>query len=280
MTERNADEGDLHSEELVARVRTWYASRLEEHDRLEATPAFRLEGRRTRALLASRLPAPPSAVLDVGGATGAYASWLRERGHEVTLVDLVAEHVDHARRRGLEAVLADARDLDMASTSMDAVLLMGPLYHLVQRADRSRVLERAREIVRPGGLVAAAAINRWTPLLHLASIGTWDDGLGCWSDAVARRLERAIRTGEHDHEVSFTSAYLHRPDELADELAASGLVDVEIIPVEGPLGLVVDHLPDTEAALDRAVSVAELTQHEPALAGSSLHLLGFARAPG
>ena len=263
----------------VARVRHHYATHLDEDGRLASTPAFRLEQRRTRALLAQRLPAPPSSVLDVGGGTGAYASWLQDRGHDVVLVDLVPEHVDTARSRGLDARVADARELDFGPGSMDAVLVMGPLYHLVAAADRAAVLARARDIARDGGLVVAAAIARWTPLVHLASIGTWDDGEGGWSEDVAQRLAAVVHSGTHDEGVSFTAAHLHRPDELARELSAAGLVDIEVVPVEGPLGFVVDFLPDPDAALDRAIAVAEMTQHEPALAGASVHLLAFGRTP-
>jgi SAM-dependent methyltransferase len=59
--------------------------------------------------------------------------------------------------------VSDARDLDLGDASVDAVLLLGPLYHLRRRADRVRALSEARRVVRPGGPVFAAAISRWAP---------------------------------------------------------------------------------------------------------------------
>ncbi|MEV4285604.1 class I SAM-dependent methyltransferase [Nonomuraea bangladeshensis] len=60
----------------------------------------------------------------------------------------------------MTARLGDARRLPVADASQDAVLLLGPLYHLPDRADRVRALTEARRALRPGGVVAAATINR------------------------------------------------------------------------------------------------------------------------
>ncbi len=48
---------------------------------------------------------------------------------------------------------------------MDAVLLLGPLYHLPERADRLAALAEARRVLRPGGVVFAAAISRFASML-------------------------------------------------------------------------------------------------------------------
>jgi SAM-dependent methyltransferase len=64
---------------------------------------------------------------------------------------------------GLHTAVGDARELDLADASVDAVLLLGPLYHLRRRPDRVRALAEARRVVRPGGPVFAAAISRWAP---------------------------------------------------------------------------------------------------------------------
>jgi SAM-dependent methyltransferase len=64
---------------------------------------------------------------------------------------------DAAGLDGLHTAVRDARDLDLDDASVDAVLLLGPLYHLRRRADRIRALTEARRVVRPGGPVFAAA---------------------------------------------------------------------------------------------------------------------------
>ncbi|MFF0771598.1 class I SAM-dependent methyltransferase [Nonomuraea wenchangensis] len=112
-------------------------------------------------MLRRTLPPAPARVLDVGGGTGVHAEWLSVDGYEVELLEPVPRHVKRAARlTGVAARLGDARRLPVADASQDAVLLLGPLYHLPERADRVRALTEARRALRPGGVVAAATINR------------------------------------------------------------------------------------------------------------------------
>jgi len=48
----------------------------------------------------------------------------------------------------------------MASASFDAVLLLGPLYHLCQPSDRQRAVDEAARLLKSHGLLYAAGINR------------------------------------------------------------------------------------------------------------------------
>src|SRR5690348_6735799 len=58
-----------------------YYERVPEESRLEVG-AFRLEEARTRELVLRHAASPPARILDLGGAAGAYAFWLAERGYE------------------------------------------------------------------------------------------------------------------------------------------------------------------------------------------------------
>src|SRR5439155_2231303 len=108
------------------------------------------------------LPPAPARILDVGGATGVYAGPLAEAGYAVHVVDPVPEHVARsAALPGVSAAEGDARALDKPDASHDAVLLLGPLYHLLDRADRVRAWREAGRVVRPGGVVVGATISRF-----------------------------------------------------------------------------------------------------------------------
>src|SRR4051794_2275936 len=121
-----------------------------------------LELVRTRELLKARLPAPPARVLDVGGGTGAHAAWLAADGYDVVLVDLVPAHVHRAAAlEGVEARIGDARSRQEPDESVDACLLLGPLYHLPERDDRLAALREAVRVAKPEGLICAAAISRY-----------------------------------------------------------------------------------------------------------------------
>ena len=120
---------------------------------------FQLEQARTQELILRHLPPPPAKVLDIGGGAGAYACWLAARGYQVHLSDPVAKHVEQARAASLRqpahplasAEVGDARHLAQPDSSADAVLLLGPLYHLVEREERLACLREARRVLRPGG---------------------------------------------------------------------------------------------------------------------------------
>ena len=182
----------------------------------------RIEFARTKELLERYLPPAPARVLDVGGGPGAYAGWLAKNGYTVHLIDPVPLHVELAAslaagsEPGFTTALGDARSLEEPDASYDAVLLLGPLYHLVNRDERVRALAEARRVARPGGVVAAAAISRFASLLD----GFRSGYLG--SPIFDSIVERDLRDGQHrnpgEETEFFTTAYLHRPDELEDEV--------------------------------------------------------------
>jgi SAM-dependent methyltransferase len=247
----------------------------EEHARLTVPPEGRLELLRTQAILRAALPRAPARVLDVGGGAGIHARWLADDGYDVLLLDPVPLHVEQARAAGLAAELGDARELPAADASFDSVLLLGPLYHLPDRADRLRTLTEARRAVRPGGLVAAAAISRFASTLDGLRMGALAD------PAFRANVAHAYATGVHRNPERvpgwFTTAYLHRADDLRAEVAEAGFEDPRVVGVEGPAWL----LGDLAAWLDDAERRSILLEHleglesEPTLLGASAHLLAL-----
>ncbi len=252
----------------------YYARGLED-DRLTGTAHGRLEFIRTQELVRRLLPPPPARVLDVGGATGVHAKWLAADGYQVHLIDLVAAHVDAARRLGgFTAAVGDARALPEPDASAAAVLLLGPMYHLVERDDRLTALAEARRVVRPGGPVVAAAISRYAALIALSGRGRLDE-------VTAARIEPALRDGAHDARVSFMRTHLHAADELAAEFTDAGLRDVTVYAVEGPMAAVVEARAGTgiaEQVFASALTCARMVERNRDLLAASTHLLAVGRA--
>jgi ubiquinone/menaquinone biosynthesis C-methylase UbiE len=268
-------------DQLDREIAAHYAS-VRERDRL-AGPGS-LERVRTWELLTRHLPPPPAVVVDAGGAAGVYALPLAAAGYEVHLVDPAALHVEQARRASGEqpaaplasATVGDARRLERPDASVDAALLLGPLYHLTDRADRVAALAEARRVLRPGGVLAAAAISRFASTYDGLLRGHLDE------PGFEAIVERDVREGQHRNPTGrpewFTTAYFHLPDELAAEVTEAGLRLHAVLAVEGP-GWVLPDLAERltdPARRQRLLAAIRRVEAEPSLLGASSHLLAVA----
>jgi ubiquinone/menaquinone biosynthesis C-methylase UbiE len=254
-------------------IRAYYDVGLE-RDRL-AQGYSRVELARTQELLSRYLPPAPATVLDVGGGPGVYAAWLAEAGHRVRLVDATPLHVRQALELAdgrFEAVEGDARALEEPDASYDVVLLLGPLYHLLERAERSAALGEAQRVLRSGGLLAAAGISRFASLLDgLLRDLLDDDG---WA-----LVQQDLADGKHlpkGDSALFTTAYFHRPEELRAEVEDAGFTVEGFFGVEGPGWLRAESL-DDQRVFEDIVRVARAVEQEPAIIGASAHFLAIAR---
>jgi ubiquinone/menaquinone biosynthesis C-methylase UbiE len=244
-----------------------------------------LERLRTLEILARVLPPAPAVLFDVGGAAGAYAFPLSEQGYVVHLIDPVDIHLEQAEGRSTSSGIklgsitkGDARCLSAPSDIADAVLLLGPLYHLVERADRLMALREAHRILKSRGVLIAAAISRFASLI---------DGLarGFFRDAEFRKIVASdLETGQHRNPTNqtayFTTAYFHRPEELAAEVREAGFADIQVFAVEGPVWSTA-HLGEAWEDLVQRKSLMEflsLIEREPSAHGASAHLVAVAHA--
>ena len=265
-------------DESLREIVNFYTETNEEF-RLGAGPS-QLEFERTKELIRRFLPVPPAQVIDVGGASGAYAFWLASLGYQVHLIDVTPRLVDVARLQHDDAahrlgsiVVGDARRLPFDETSVDAVLLFGPLYHLTEQSDRLAALTEARRVLRPNGVVFVAGISRYAGTLDgLALHPTMDQH-------VVTIRHRALADGQYRNDTGdpryFTTAYFHRPEDLSEELNAAGLGPVGVFGVEGPGWLLADFEARwaDPASREDILRVARLLEEERAILGASAHLL-------
>ena len=256
-------------------IASYYSTGVEV-DRLAATNLLEFE--RTKHILLAHLPRSGH-VIDVGGGPGVYSAWLAAQGYRVDLIDQVPLHVEEARRlssagASFDIHLGDARQLPLGDAVADAVLLMGPIYHLVERTDRDLALAEARRVLRPGGILIAAAIGRFAWLC----------------DAVVRDLARerrvvdsvvaSVETGmsTQDPRPQSFHAYFHRPDELREEIVAAKFESVEIVAVEGIGHLLHDvnqRLADPSSA-EPLLELLHRFEGDAAMLGISSHLMAIA----
>jgi ubiquinone/menaquinone biosynthesis C-methylase UbiE len=243
-----------------------------------------LEKFRTQQILARYLPPPPAVIFDIGGGAGVHAFPLAEKDYQVHLVDPVELHLEQARTREAQSGVrlasirpGDARKLEAANGIAGAVLLLGPLYHLIERADRITALGEAGRILKPGGVLFAAAISRFASFVGGVHSAFFAD------PAFRDIIETDLLSGQHRNPTKeplyFTTAYFHRPDELERELAEARFEGVHILGIEGPAwsSALFSEVWAAPAQRERLMKFLSLVEEEPSILGASAHLLAVAR---
>lgn len=141
-----------------------------------------------------------SVVADIGVGAGHYDEFLARRACSLHLADVSRSLLDAAcarlKAQGLSGHVLDARvasatDLDhLADDACDVVLMLGPLYHLLTLDGRRRAVREARRVLRPGGVLLAAACNR---MVGMASAYWLDpESSADWRDAYLDFLDDGI----------------------------------------------------------------------------------------
>jgi 2-polyprenyl-6-hydroxyphenyl methylase/3-demethylubiquinone-9 3-methyltransferase len=150
-------------------------------------------------------------IVDLGCGGGLLAEPLAQLGAQVTAVDPAEENILAARRHAEAGGLAiDYRAVTVEALAetgetFDAVLAMEVLEHV---SDVDRFLHAAAALVRPGGLLVGATLNRTLKSYALAIVG-------------AEYLLRWVEPGTHNWAKFLT------PNELLKPLKAAGLEEID-----------------------------------------------------
>lgn len=257
-----------------------YYAQGRERDRL-LSGVGAVEFARTVDILTRSVPATRAVIADIGGGPGAYTDWLVVLGHHVIHRDVVPGHVDQVKERhgaAVDTAVGDARELDLSEESVDAVLLLGPLYHLPQEIERLRALQEAHRVVRRGGVVYAAAISRWAPRLQGVLVNRVHEKY----PEILRLLDDMEQSGWMEPlEPGGFNGYAHTPDQLRGEVEASGLVVEQLLAIEGlsfALPDLDEHMAD-EAKRSLLLDCLRAVESEPSLLGASPHIMAVGRKP-
>jgi ubiquinone/menaquinone biosynthesis C-methylase UbiE len=274
---------DRRKLKMKSPIQEHYSEEFSERERLEKYA--QLEFFRTKEIISRHLPKNRTVILDIGGGPGHYAMWLAKRGHSVHLVDPVPLHVRQAeeafrsagRKLTANAAVGDARDLRYEDETASAVLLLGPLYHLVKRADRVKALSEAWRTLKPGGWLFAAVISRFASAFDGLFRNFAED------PAFFRILQQDLRNGQHRNPTKnphyFTTAFFHHPDELRNEVEAAGFARPRLYGLEGP-GWLMPNFGDVwrdRKSRGRLLTIVRSMESDTALIGQSAHILAVAR---
>lgn len=247
-----------------------------------------IEFERTKELLLEFLPKPPAVVYDIGGGYGEYAWWLASLGYDVHLFDIAETNIRMSAELGAEypgaplcaAEVCDARCVNRPDATADAVLLMGPLYHIPEREGRIAAVRESRRLLKPGGRLFTAAITPYATLLWATSVFGRDNRL-IEEDAFMRMVERELSDGEHIRPASDSAyrgigrSHFHSADALRAELSAGGFDRNAVHGVVGPAWLApdLDTLWGDPAAREALMRTVRLLDCREDILGLSTHLL-------
>jgi 2-polyprenyl-3-methyl-5-hydroxy-6-metoxy-1,4-benzoquinol methylase len=213
-------------------VEHWYDKEYDEWGRLER---HKIEFDITKRYLDDFIKGENLQIFDIGGGPGRYAIYLAEKEHRVTLLDLSNHNIKVAKRKSAERgitledyIHGNALELDKFEQKYDVVLLMGPLYHLIEESERIKAVEGALKLLKPNGIIIASFISNYAPiqdnLSQLFPIESVKDLLGY------------LKNGENKFKKSFTTAYFIDPKEARAFMKSFGLREIIFAGIENILG--------------------------------------------
>ena len=207
-------------------------------------------------------------VLDIGGGPGRYSFYLADKGCEVTLFDISPENVKFAQANTTDkgsrvtAICGDARDADkLVSTQFDHVLLMGPLYHLLDEAERLVAVETALRLLKPGGLLYAAFISMSGGLVYMLR-----EVPAQFADPNEERFLRPLAEGKSFGGMAFTQAFFINQNEVLPFMSQFPLEKIHLFGQESILAPnehnIMTQPPEViEAILDLAEKLCEKEEY-------------------
>lgn len=179
-------------------------------------------------------------ILDIGGGPGRYSLHYLEKGNPVTLTDLSQGNIDFAMR------LASERELPLRSLACDALLiqeyvedkfdhvfLMGPLYHLLDEAERIRAVKSAIAMLKPNGILYASFLLMFSGIIYFlreAPEQVVQPSEQVWLDAVRQQISWGGN--------AFTRAFFIDQDKV---LPFMQQFDLEILHLFGQEGITSTH---------------------------------------
>lgn len=213
-------------------VEEYYNCQYDEWGRLER---HRIEYEITKKVLNDYIE-DNSEVLDVGGGPGRYSIFLAQKGHKVTLVDLSEKLVEQAEENAAKAgvvirkfIKGNVLDLEaiLPGKYYDAVLCMGPMYHLLEEDERKEAIRQCLSLLKPGGVLIVSFISAYAPIV---------DCLKAYPHEIKERKNRFLHylvDGRNKKEFGFTDAYFFNPENIESLFSEHRLKTIRIMATEG-----------------------------------------------
>ena len=249
----------------------------------------KIEYERTKEIILRYLPKEKATIYDVGGGIGVYSKWLSKLGHEVHLIELSPNAVEHAKKINASTdstihsiEVGDARNISRPDESADIVLLMGPMYHLIDIEDRVKALNEARRVLKKGGLLVCAGITRYGSMLWGLSVyGSKNIVLD--DVEFLNMIKGEIKEGQHIRPNKYPNfiarAYFHLPKEFGNEIKNAGFILNKNFAVEGPTWIVptLDAVWESAESKKTILDMARMVEEDENIMAISPHFLNISK---
>jgi ubiquinone/menaquinone biosynthesis C-methylase UbiE len=207
------------------------------------------------------LPNKGLSILDLGGGVGRYSIELTKVGHKVTLVDLSDRNIEDAKKlcrdQNIELFkIQQGNALDLSflkENSFDAVLVMGPFYHIKEEINRIKCINEIKRVLIKGGVLFSAHLTRYAFFKYV--VANFPEEIDKFYDNFINVFECGSKLTD-DGDLFTDNTYTENAEHILDFMGKSGFTESEIIASEG----LVDHIEDKlqNLDLDKFLKVAEL----------------------
>lgn len=246
----------------------------------------KIELYRTKEILNKYIKTIDNVIYDIGGGIGVYSSWLSKKGNDVHLLELapsaVKVAIESQSNTTFIAEVCDARDLNRENESADIVLLMGPLYHLQNKCDRTQVLNEAKRVLKKGGLLFAVGISKFSSTTWaLSTYGKSNDFLDdvIYRDMIEKELLSGVHIRPKEYPYFITQAYFHTPLELQQEIESVGFKTIQKHAIEGLIWFTpcLEEKWEDKNSKEQLLNIVRLTDTEESVMGMSPHFMIVSR---
>lgn len=209
-------------------------------------------------------------VLDIGGGPGRYSAWLAGKGCDVTLFDLSNGNVEFAKKKAeelgvsIKTVCGNAMNEQIyPEESFDHILVMGPMYHIFEEADRRKVIDNAIKHLKPNGKIYIAFINLFAGVAYY--LDEWKEGFKAELEMDSSYGDCLI-SNQGWNGKAFTEARFEALPEIKAFCDSFGLKKVTLFGQEGFLGTQIHQIeameePHKSLWIDYAYRMCELDEY-------------------
>lgn len=214
-------------------VKGYYEQHAQQEWNRLTNPYSQIEFRSMLALIERYFPAAGH-VIDIGCGPGRYSIELLKKGFNTTLFELSQTELNLAAQKiselGFTAedyICGDARNLEaLKSAYYDAALVLGPLYHILDEAERRKLILETARILKPGGVALFGYINSW---------GSLKAGVSEFSETYRdiKELYAYLHEQKLDENKGFTECYFTVPPTALEEVGQNGFDILSYAGAEG-----------------------------------------------